>query len=383
MNWRRFMSIVRKERQQLFRDPGLLGLFIMAPILEIVFIGFAVNTDLKGVRVGVVLGDPSPEARRLVDAIDQLKELEVRQVSMGGGDPTDWLDRGTVQVVVQIPPGFTRALANGQAPVVQVLSDGSDANTAILAYQYLSGAAMLWASQARVDYLRRHPEAAIRFAGVPQVQLAARFWYNPGLESVNYMIPGVLTVILLVVAMAQTALAVVKEKELGTKEQLDVTPIRPVELLVAKTIMPLVLGLGTGLFITLVARFVFDVPVRGSPVALLFWFLCSALYLVNTMGLGLLVSIKSPTQLLAQLFSNVLISPLLVLSGFLFPIDNMPTWAQWLSWGVPTRHFMEVVRGVFLKGQGPLELWGPALMLVVLGLIFYLAGIFLYRKRVD
>jgi ABC-2 type transport system permease protein len=380
MNLRRLLSIVKKEWRQLLRDKGLLGLFIAAPLLEIVFIGFAVNADLKRVAVGVVLGDPSPEARRLIETIDQLEALEVRRVSLGYGDAEQWLDRGEVQMALHIPAGFSRALANGQAPVVQVLSDGSDSNTATLAYQYLSGAAVLWASQERVDHLRRHPESAIRFAGVPQVQLVSRFWYNPGLKSLNFMIPGVLTVILLVVAMAQTALMVVKEKELGTLEQLNVTPIRPAELLVAKTIPALGLGLISGIIITFVARFGFQVPLKGD---LAFLFLCATLYLVNTMGLGLLVSIVSPTQLMAQLLSNMAISPLLVLSGFLFPIDNMPAVAQWLSWAVPTRYFMEIVRGVFLKEQGLLELWPQAGMLAVLGVLFYLAGILLYRKRVD
>jgi ABC-2 type transport system permease protein len=380
MNLRRLLSIVRKEWRQLLRDKSLLGLFIAAPLLEIVFIGFAVNADLKRVTVGVVLEDSSPEARRLIEAIDKLEALDVSRVSLGYSDARDWLDRGVVQVAVHIPQGFTRALANGQAPVVQVLSDGSDSNTATLAYQYLSGAAVLWASRERVDHLRRHPEAAIRYAGVPQVQLISRFWYNPGLKSLNFMIPGVLTVILLVVAMAQTALMVVKEKELGTLEQINVTPIRPAELLVAKTVPALGLGLISGIIITLVARFGFRVPFTGDPA---FLFLCAMLYLVNTMGLGLLVSIISPTQLMAQLLSNMAISPLLVLSGFLFPIDNMPGWAQLLSWAVPTRYFMEIVRGVFLKEQGLLELWPQAGMLAVLGVLFYLAGILLYRKRVD
>jgi ABC-2 type transport system permease protein len=394
MNWRRLRSIIRKELIQAWRDKPVLGLFLLAPLLQLAFFGFAVNADLRGVKVGVVLEDPSPDARRLIEAIQQAKAsdnrtkvLEVTRVSMGYADSqkwleegTHWLEEGTIQVVLHIPRGFTRALSNGQAPVVQVLSDGSDANTATLAFQYLSGAAMLWASQARVDHFRRHPEAAIRFAAVPQVQIVSRFWYNPDLRSTNYMIPGVLTVILLVIAMSHTALMVVKEKELGTIEQINVTPIRAAELLVGKTAPPLVLGLIAGVLITVVARFGFHVPLKGSIPCL---FVCAFLYLMSTMGMGLLISIKCPNLLLAQLISNVLISPLLVLSGFLFPIQNMPLWAQGLSYLVPTYYFMEVVRGVFLKGQGFLELWPQIVRLTVLGLVFYLAGIVFYRKRAD
>jgi ABC-2 type transport system permease protein len=380
MNLRRLASIVIKEVRQFRRDKDLLGLFLAAPVIQLFFFGYAVSTDLKGAKLGIILEDNRPEARSLIQAVEQTRAFELTAVSSSPADAGKWLDNGVVSVVLHIPPRFGATLARGETPVVQVLSDGSDANTATLAYQYLSGAAMAWAASERIERFALQPQHAMRFAGVSQVELQARYWYNPDLRSVNYMIPGVLTVILLAVVMSHTALMVVKEREVGTLEQISVTPIRPSELLVGKTIPPAVLGLAMGLVITFIAQFWFKVPLKGS---LLFLTFCAALYLLNTMGLGLLVSVSARTQLQAQLTTNILLSPLILLSGFLFPIANMPIWAQWLTYLMPTRHYMEIVRGVFLKGQGFVELWPQALTLAVLGTLLYVWGILSFRKRVD
>jgi ABC-2 type transport system permease protein len=194
------------------------------------------------------------------------------------------------------------------------------------------------------------------------------------------MIPGVLTVVLLAVVMSHTALMVVKEREIGTLEQIAVTPISGAELLVGKTIPAAAFGMLTAVIITALAVFWFKVPLRGS---LPFLTLAATLYMFNTMGIGLLVSVTARTQLQAQLTANILISPLILLSGFLFPTDNMPRWAQLMTYALPTRHYMEIVRGVFLKGHGLAELWPQALALAVLGTLFYLGGVFSFRKRVD
>jgi ABC-2 type transport system permease protein len=380
MNLRRLFSIMMKELRQLRRDKDLIGLFLLGPILQLFFFGYAVSTDLKGVTVGVVLEDPSPEARRLLQSIEQTKAFELVRVSARPADMEEWLRNDTVQVALHIPPGFTRALERGQAPVVQVLSNGSDSNTATVAYLYLSGAALSWAGQSRIDRLRLHPNEAIRFAQVAQVRMEPRYWYNPDLKSVNFMIPGVLTVILLAVVMSHTALMVVKERELGTLEQISVTPIRAPELLVGKTIPAAIVGFGLALLITLLVVFWFRVPLKGS---IPFLALAASLYLLNAMGMGLLISLFSRNQLQAQLTTNIALSPLILLSGFIFPIDNMPTWAQWFTYVLPTRHYMQIVRGVFLKGQGFMELWPQALVLTILGTLLYAGGILSFRKRAE
>jgi ABC-2 type transport system permease protein len=380
MNVRRLLSIVRKEFRQLFRDRENLRLFVIAPLIQLVMFGYAVSTDLKGVRVGVVMEDRSPEARRMLQAVEQSQAFEIVRTDTRPEDARRWLDRGEADVSVHIPPGFSRALADGRTPAIQVLSDGSDSNTATLAYQYLSGASNTWAVRERVERMRRHPEGAERLVGTPRVQVESRFWYNPDLKSVNYQIPGVLGLIALVLTLMQTSLMVVKERELGTLEQLTVTPIRPVELLVGKTVPVAVLGWVLTGAITFVAWSWFRVPLRGS---LPFLFLAASLFLLNTMGLGLLLSVVSRTQMQAQLLANFLSTPLILLSGFMFPIANMPDWAQWLTYAMPTRYYMEIVRGVFLKGQGLAELWPQAQALGLLGAALYTAGILSFRKQAD
>lgn len=380
MSVRRLVSIVVKEVRQLFRDRESLRMFMLAPVLQLIMFGYAISTDLKGVRLGVVLEDPSPEARRLVQAVQETHAFILARSSARPDDARRWLERGDTQVSLHIPPGFARALARGETPAVQVLSDGTDSNTATLAFQYLSGAATSWASRERLERLRRHPEQAVRFLRLPQITVEPRFWYNPNLKSVNYQVPGVLALIALVLTLIQTSMMVVKERELGTLEQLSVTPIRPAELLVGKTLPIAVLGWVVTGAITFVAWSWFKVPLSGS---LPFLFLSATLYLLNTMGLGLLVSVVSRTQMQAQLTANFLATPLILLSGFLFPIANMPTWAQWMTYALPTRYYMEIVRGVFLKGQGQAELWPQALALGVLGGVLYLGGILSFRKQVD
>lgn len=380
MNWRRLYSIIRKELRQLRRDPRLASLLIVTPVFQLILFGYAISTDLRGVRLGIVLEDPSPEARRLIQTIRGTDAFTVTEVSDDPAAPLEWLDSGRAQVTIQIPPGFTAALLRGQTPVIQVLSDGSDPNTATAAFQVLSRAAMAWAVEARKEYLGRHPGEASRYAHLPQVELQPRYWYNPGLRSVNFQIPGVLALLGMALTLTPTAMMVVKERELGTLEQISVTPIRPLELMVGKTVPIAVMGLVMTVAITLIAWIWFDVPVKGS---LPFLFFCAALFQLNTLGLGLLLSMVSRTQLQAQLLASFITTPMIMLSGFLFPIENMPPAVQWFTYAIPMRYFMDVVRGVFLKGQGMAELWPQAAAIAGIGTLLYLAGVYSFRKRVE
>ncbi len=376
--WPRVRSLVIKEFRQLRRDKRSLRLFMIAPIMQLFLFGYAVSTDLRNVKLAVVERDPSPAARSLVTAIVETGAFTVTRMTGDDSRVRRWLDDGTAQIVLDIPPSFDRALARGETPLVQVLVDGSDSNTATLAAQYLQGAALSWASREQATTARRHPERMLRFQRVPRIDLEPRVWYNPDLKSTNYQIPGVLALIVLVICTAQTALAIVREREIGTLEQLSVTPLRSIELLIGKTVPFAILGLGFTVAIIVVARFWFHVPLRGS---MPFLMAAALIYLLNTLGLGLLISVVSSTQLQAQLTTSFLMTPMILLSGFLFPLSAMPAWARALTWLLPTRFYMEVVRGVFLKGQGLPQLWPQALGLLVLGTTFYCAGILLFRKR--
>jgi ABC-2 type transport system permease protein len=370
--------MVVKEFRQLRRDGRSLRLFLFAPVMQLFLFGYAVSTDLKNVRLAVAIRSPSESARRLVTTIEETRAFRLTRITDDATRLRRWLDDGTAQIALDLPLGFDRALARGEAAEAQVLVDGSDSNTATLAMQYLQGAALSWAARRQSDQARRHPERMVHFRRVPRIALEPRVWYNPDLKSTNFQIPGVLALILLALCTSQTALAVVREREVGTLEQLSVTPLRSVELLIGKTVPLAIVGMVLTVVIVVVARLWFHVPLRGSFPFLL---VAAQLYLLNCLGLGLLISVVSSTQLQAQLTASFLMTPMILLSGFLFPISSMPAAAQAFTFLLPTRFYMEIARGVFLKGQGVLELWPQALGLLALGTIFYSAGMLLFRKR--
>jgi drug efflux transport system permease protein len=376
----RIRSLITKEFRQLRRDRRSLGFFLVVPLMQLFLFGYAVSTDLRNVNLAVAIHDPSASARELVTAVLETHAFTLTQQSDDSSRLRGWLDDGTAQIALDIPPQFDQMVARGQAPEVQVLVDGSDSNTATLAVQYLQGAALAWASRYQAERRIRHPEAMLRFRQVPRIDLEPRVWYNPDLKSTNYQIPGVLALIVLVICTSQTALAVVREREIGTLEQLSVTPLRSVELLIGKTVPLALLGMGFTVAIILAARFWFLVPLRGSVPFLL---VAALIYLLNTLGLGLLISVVSTTQIQAQLTTSFLLTPLILLSGFLFPISAMPAWARAFTYLLPTRYYLEIVRGVFLKGQGAAELWPQAFFLLMLGSAFYGAGMLLFRKRAS
>src|ERR1051326_6328217 len=251
----RIRSLVIKEFRQLRRDRRSLRLFLFAPVLQLFLFGYAVTTDLKNVKLAIALRDPSPTARRLVSAIEQTRAFAITRRSRDSSRLRRWLDEGTAQIAIDIPPEFDRDFARGRAPKVQVLVDGSDSNPATLAMQSLQGAALSWAGRAQGERRLRHPEAMLRMQRVPQIALEPRVWYNPDLKSTNYQIPGVLALIVLAICTAQTALAVVREREGGTLEQVSVPPLPLSELLGGKTVPFAVLGMGFTAAIILVAVF--------------------------------------------------------------------------------------------------------------------------------
>jgi ABC-2 type transport system permease protein len=375
------VSVVIKEVRQLRRDRQLVPMLLIVPAIQLLLFGFAISTDLKGVRLGVVLEDPSAAARQMLGAIEATGAIRVTRTSTDPAALEGWLDSGLVDVAIRVPRGFSAAIARGESPVVQVISDGTDPNKATLAYQRLSRAAIAWAARARENRLRGHPEEAAGYAGVPRVSVEARFWYNPALKSVNFQIPGVLAVIAMALTLTPTTIVVVKERELGTLEQLQVTPIAAAELLIGKTVPIAALGLLTALATMWIAQWFFGVPVPAWQL-LPFLGISTLLLILNTLGLGLLLSIFCQTQLQAQLLASFVTTPMIMLSGFLFPIENMPWLLQQATWLLPMRHYMIIVRGVFLKGQNFPELWGPWLWLLVLGVLLYAAGILSFRKQV-
>jgi len=340
----RIRRMVVKELRQLLRDPRSRRVIFVAPILQLVLFGYAVNTDVRNVSTAVVDHDRTLQSRQLVSTLTASGYFRVVDVSDDSDALGRALDSGRALVGLEIPAGYARDLAARRSPAVQLLVDGTNSNTATVAQGY--------ALRIVADFgARGLPIADGRPRGI---DLRARAWFNPSLESRVYNVPAVIGVIVLLMCLLLTALAVVREREIGTLEQLLVSPLSASELVLGKTIPVAGVALVQMTLVTTVALLWFDVPFRGSLATLA---LAAALFIVAGLSLGLLISTFSSTQQEAFLAMFLLLLPAIILSGFLYPIDTMPEVFQHLTLANPLRHFLEIVRGIFLRGAGVGELW--------------------------
>jgi ABC-2 type transport system permease protein len=339
----RVARMVKKELRQLFRDPRTKRVIFVSPIIQLLLFGYAVNTDVRRVATWVVDGDRTAESRALVEA---LTASDYFRVVGSGDDPRQIeraLDDGDAKVGLRIPAGFARDLRAGRSPAVQLLLDGSNSNTATVAQGYATR-------------IVQQLDARTSGGSAPSggVDLRTRAWYNPGLVSRVYNVPAIIGVIVLLMSLLLTALAVVREREMGTLDQLLVSPLTAGELMLGKTIPVAGVALVQLALVTAVALLWFHIPLRGSPAALL---LAALLFILAGLALGLVISTISDTQQEAFLSMFLFLLPAIILSGFLYPVDTMPRFFQILTLANPLRHFIAVIRGIFLKGAGLRELW--------------------------
>lgn len=356
----RLWQLLRKELLQLLRDPRSRRMLIIAPILQLLVFGYAVNTDVRHARTFLLDADRTAESRALVAALTSSAYFDVTMRSDRPADLTRALDAGDVLIGVHIPRGFAADVARGRPTTVQLLVDGASANTANVALGY--------ATQIIGRYgQRRGAEIAAR-AGVPAsaggVTFDVRVWYNPNLSSRDYNVPAVMGNIVMLMALLLTSLAVVRERELGTLEQLMVSPLRPMELMLGKTIPSALVAMFDVLLVTAVSLLWFRIPFEGSYLVLT---VASLLFVLTGLGVGLLISTISKTQQEAFMSMFMFFLPAIMLGGLLFPVDNMPRWVQVLSYLDPIRHFLIVVRGIFLRGAGFSIVWPQLLWLAGLG----------------
>ncbi len=366
--WERIGVILRKEFIQALREPRMRVLLFLPPVLQLVIFGLAVNLDIDHARIAWMDMDRTQESRELAMRFFSTSRFDLSGVPGNEQEVQAALDRGDAQAVVRVLPGFARDLARGRAPEVQVLVDGSNSNSASLISAYAGQVIAEYAASLR---------PSTRF---PQIAAEPRVWFNPNLYSRNYFIPGVIANIILIVTMTLTALAIVREKEAGTMEQLMVTPMRPIELMLGKTLPFAVVGLIDLVLVTAVALLVFRIPLRGSFLLLV---VSAILYLMTSLGAGLFFSTISQTQQQAMMGSLFFTMPAFMLSGFTFPIRNMPTVVQYLSYLDPIRYFIEIVRGIFLKGVGVSVLWPQLICLAVFGTGVLALSAFRFRKTLD
>jgi ABC-2 type transport system permease protein len=365
----RLRCLVRKEFLELRQNPRLFGLVILAPIIQLTMLGYAATTDVKDVPVVVADGDRSPASRNLIARFDASPNFTVIDTVTTVREVDPYLQRGQAWVALAIPQGYGRSIHDHEPVALQVVADGSDSNSTTVALGYAT---------ALVGEYAQELVGASTGAGI---ELRIRVWFNPQLESRFFMIPGVLALLLLLVTANLAAMAIVREKELGTLEQLNVTPLRRWELIVGKLLPYGVIALVDVLLVTAVAVFWFEVPLRGSFVLLL---AMSLLYVISTLALGLFISTISDTQQQAMMTATFFfLTPMIYLSGFIFPIENMPRVIQYATYLIPLRYFLVIVRGIFLKGIGLDLLWPQAAALTAWGAVVLSLAVMRSRKRIG
>jgi ABC-2 type transport system permease protein len=384
--WDRIRVILRKEFIQMLRQRQARGMLFIAPLLQLVIFGYAVTLDVDHARIAWRDMSRTPESRALRARFESSGRFDIVALPNSEEEVQQLLDHSDVHAVVAVLPGFARDLARGQTAQVQVLLDGTNSNTASLVSAYAAGVIASFGRDVALNPSKNQEmiQVTLRDAGgkplAGGVTPNTRVWFNPDLRSRNYFIPGVTANLLLMLTLMLTAQAIIREKEIGTMEQLMVTPMRPIELMLGKTVPFVIVGLINMLIVTGAALLWFRIPFRGNFLLLMF---CSLLYLLPSLGAGLFLSTISNTQQQANMGSFFITTPAFMLSGFTFPIKNMPLVVQYLTYLNPIRYFMEIVRGVFLKGVGISVLWPQMLILGVYGVLILALSAIRFHKTLD
>ena len=358
----RLRHMLIKEFLQVLRDPRMKGVLFAMPVIQMLVFGYAVTTDVRHVPTAIYDLDHSQSSRNLVAAFVKSGYFDVVTYVDNDDEARDLVDHGRALAVLRLDHGFENDLLAGRTAAAQLILDGTDSNTAGIVLAYSGAIARQFSNAVLLDTFTRTRGLPPRLA---TVDLQSRAWFNDNLESRNFYIPGVIAAIVTLVTLLLTSMAVVREKEIGTMEQIMVTPITPAEFILGKTLPFALISLVDVALITLVGTLWFDVPIRGNLPILLAGVL---IYLVTTLGVGLLISTVCRTQQQAMMSTFFFYFPAFLLSGFIFPIANMPEPVQWLTYLNPLRYFLVIIRGIFLKGVGLEILWPHMAALAVLGL---------------
>ncbi len=357
----RLKSMLIKEFIQVLRDPRMRFVIFFLPVFQTVVFGYAVNTDVQHVKTAVYDLDNSTESRELVARFVKSGYFDIVEYIYREDLARELVDRSRVKAVLRVDRGFGAELGAGRVAPVQIILDGTDSNTAGIVLNYAGKIAGSYNEKVQLQQAAGINGLPVRLGGV---DLESRAWFNENLESRNFYVPAVIANIVFILTMLLSSMAVVREKEIGTMEQIIVTPIRRSEFILGKTVPFILIGFIDVALITMVAAFLFKVPIRGS-IPLLFG--ATALFLMSSLGFGLLISTISRTQQQAMMSAFFFIFPAMLLSGFAFPIENMPDVVQWLTYINPLRYFLVIIRGIFLKGVGMDILWQQFLALFILG----------------
>jgi ABC-2 type transport system permease protein len=370
----RLKTMLIKEFIQVFRDPRMRMVIFVIPCFQMLVIGYAVSTDVAHVRTAVYDLDGSQESRDLLSAFSRSGYFDVVEHLADEADIRKVLDHGDVTVVLRLQHGFAGDLKAGRTTELQILIDGTDSNTGNIVLGYAMNIARTYSENILVSRFQQRM-GAVQMPG--KIDLQSRAWFNDNLESRNFFVPGVLVIVVTLMTLLLTSMSVVREKEIGTMEQIMVTPITPFEFILGKTLPFAIIGYAVICLVSAIAVFWFKVPMRGNFGTLLFG---AGLYILTMLGSGLFISTISGTQQQAMISTFFFFFPAMLLSGFAFPIANMPEVVQWCTYLNPLRYFLVIVRAIFLKGVGLNILWPNYLALGLMAIVMLTLSIRRFHK---
>lgn len=372
------LNFIKKEFLQFKRDPKMFGIILVAPVIQLIFLGYAANLDIDKIKLIVYDQDKSVTSRTLINNLTSSGYFIIQDYADNYSSVTEYLDYNKATLALVIPNDFEKNLNRKETAKLQAIFDASDGNTASIAAGYFQQAVLQFAQHTTFEMMKR---SGLTISPVGNVSAETRIWYNPTLKTRNYMVPGIVGLLLSIVTLLLTSLAVVKEKEIGTMEQLIVTPLKPYQIIIGKLVPFILLGFISIIIVLTAMRIIFDIPVKGS---LFFLFLSSFFYILSTLGLGLFVSTISKTQQQAMMIAVfAVMMPMVFLSGFAFPVENMPEIIQYISYIIPLKYFINIIRGVISKGLGFTELWFNALVLLAMGMFILLLSSLRFQRRLD
>ena len=373
---RRIINLIKKEFIQILRDKSLLPIVIIMPVFQLFLFGYALSQDVRNLPVAVIDHDKSRESRELYGKIDATSTFNVLYYFDDVDEGKTLMDRGKTSMILVIPPDFSAEVNSiNESAKVQVILDGSDSNSSIIAMNVVRSLLSKYSLQfveGRAGLMGVQP------GSIGGVDKRVRVWFNEDLKSVNYMIPAVISLIITLITQLLTSMSIVKERERGTLEQLIVTPLRTYELILGKTVPSIVISYLDVVLIIVFGAWWFAVPIVGSVGLLLF---VSLFYLLSTLGIGMFISTISRTQQQAMMSSFFTMIFNIVLSGFMIPIENMPKILQYISYVVPLRYFLVIVRGIFVKGSDLNELWDELIALLVFGIVIFTISSMRFKRK--
>lgn len=372
------LRIIVKEFLQLKRDPRLFGIIFIAPVLQLILLGYAANIDITNINTVVLDQDKTVSSRDLIEGFAHSGYFSINAYPDNYRQVMDYIDKGEDLCALVIPDDFEKKLARGEQAELQVLFDGSDGNKASIAFGYVTGVVSSYSQKILLEI--KDKSGVQRIAGV-NINPEIRVWYNPELKTRYFMLPGIVGLLLTIITTSLMAMGIVKERELGTLEQIIVTPIKPAQLIIGKTIPFVILGFVDILIVTAVMVYWFGIAVRGD---FLFLLIASLIYVLSSLGLGLFISTVSKTQQQAMMVAMFgILLPMNFLSGFAFPIENMPGWIQPITYLIPLRYYITIIRGVILKGGGFLQYIPETSALLGIGILILAASSLRFRKRLE